>query len=77
MLQGLGDKITEEEKTELENEIQEALDWLDENSDADADDYIEKQKEVEAIANPIVKNLYQSQPHSSGDSADDGFDDEL
>jgi endoplasmic reticulum chaperone BiP len=74
---GIAEKITESEKTELEQEIQEALDWLDEATDADADDFTEKQKEVEAIANPIMKNLYQSSGHSTGETADEGFDDEL
>jgi endoplasmic reticulum chaperone BiP len=74
---GISEKITESEKTELEQEIQEALDWLDEATDADADDFTEKQKEVEAIANPIMKNLYQSSGHSTGETADEGFDDEL
>jgi len=74
---GVADKVSESDKEELENEIQEALDWLDENADADADDYAAKQKEVEAIANPIMKNVYQSTGPASGEYDDDGFDDEL
>merc|ERR1719327_1512336 len=44
---GLADKISDEDKEELESTINEALDWLDENPEADKEDYDEKQKEVE------------------------------
>jgi len=76
---GVADKISESEKEELENEINEALDWLDENADADADEYEDKLKEVESIANPIMKDLYQNMPGGAGggEDYDDGFDDEL
>merc|ERR1712146_549101 len=56
---GLADKLSDEDKEELESTINEALDWLDENPEADKEDYDEKQKEVEQIANPIMRNLYQ------------------
>ncbi|KAG5175578.1 molecular chaperones GRP78/BiP/KAR2, HSP70 superfamily [Tribonema minus] len=74
---GVADKISESDKEELENEIQEALDWLDENTNADSEEYVEKQKEVEAIANPIMKGIYQATGAPGGEPADDGFDDEL
>jgi heat shock protein 5 len=77
---GVGGKISESEKEELENEINEALDWLDDNQEAEADDYEDKQKEVEAIANPIMREIYQSAggPGAGGfDDEDDTFDDEL
>merc|ERR1711988_1816825 len=48
---GLADKLSEEDKDELDNVINEALDWLDENPEAEAEDYEDKQKEVEQVAN--------------------------
>merc|ERR1712169_97130 len=51
---GLADKMDEEDKKELSSTIDEALDWLEENSDAEAEDYSDKQKEVEKVANPIM-----------------------
>jgi len=56
---GLSDKLSDEDKDELDSIINEALDWLDENPEADAEDYEEKQKEVEQVANPIMRELYQ------------------
>ena len=71
---GLADKISDEDKEELESTINEALDWLDENPEADKEDYDEKQKEVEQIANPIMRNLYQGAGAGGGGGM--GGDDE-
>ena len=57
---GIVDKIAEAEKTELVSLIDESLDWLEENPEADADEYKAKQKEVEQVANPIMKKVYGS-----------------
>ena len=53
------------------NTINEALDWLDENPEADKDEYSEKQKEVEAIANPIMRNVYQGAGGGGGEDEED------
>jgi len=54
-----GDKISSEDKETLEAAIKETTDWLEEHPDADKDEFLEKQKELEAIANPIMTKLYQ------------------
>merc|ERR1719311_1296405 len=56
---GLADKVSAEDKQELTDAIDEVLDWLEENPEAEKEDYDEKQKEIEQIANPIMRNLYQ------------------
>merc|ERR1712216_503773 len=66
---GLADKISDEDKEELESTINEALDWLDENPEADKEDYDEKQKEVEQIANPVMRQFYAG--GEGGDDEDD------
>ena len=55
---GMADKISAEDKKDLQDSIDETLDWLDENPEADKEDYDEKQKEVENIANPIMRQMY-------------------
>merc|ERR1711998_464223 len=55
---GVADKIDDEDKETLEEAIKETLDWLDDNQEADAEEYSEKQKELEGIANPIMQNVY-------------------
>jgi len=66
---GLADKLDEDDKEALETAVNEALDWLDENQEAEKEEYEAKQKEVEGIANPIIGKVYQ------GDGADAGGDD--
>lgn len=75
---GIADKIEEAEKTELVSLIDETLDWLEENPEADGEEYSAKQKEVEQVANPIMRKVYQGSgaPGASGDDEDFG-DDEL
>merc|ERR1712207_110225 len=55
---GLADKLSPEDKKELQDMIDETLDWMEENPEAEKEDYDEKQKEVENIANPIMRNMY-------------------
>lgn len=57
---GLADKISSEDKKELQDMIDEALDWIEKNPDAEKEEYDEKQKEVENVANPIMRNMYSS-----------------
>jgi len=73
---GLVDKLTPEDKKELQDMIDETLDWIDENTEGNKEDFDEKQKEVENIANPIMRQMY-----AGGESGEDDFgdfgDDEL
>jgi endoplasmic reticulum chaperone BiP len=55
---GVAAKIDAKEKEELVSLIDETLDWLDENSDAETEEYKEKQKEVEKLSNPIMRKVY-------------------
>merc|ERR1739843_23952 len=55
---GVADNISAEDKKELQDLIDETLDWMDENPEADKEDYDAKQKEVENIANPIMRSFY-------------------
>jgi len=68
---GLADKLSEEDKEELDSVINEALDWIDENPEAEAEEYEEKQKEVEQVANPIMRELYQGMGGAGGPGGDD------
>merc|ERR1712164_9330 len=72
---GLADKISEEDKETLEEAIRKVLDWLDENSEADAEEFEEKQKELEGIANPIMQKVYSQGGGGGGGDFDDDFDD--
>ncbi len=55
----LGSKLSEDEKTKISTAIEEAIEWLDSNPDADTEELNAKKKEVEEIVNPIISKLYQ------------------
>ena len=57
---GISDKISEEDKETIEEAVKEALEWLDDNQEAEKEDYEAKQKELEGIANPIIQQVYQA-----------------
>lgn len=74
-----GGKISDDDKTKIEEACDEKIKWLEENPDADSDTLKEKQKELESVVNPIISKLYQQQggaPPTEG--ADEGHEkDEL
>eukprot|EP00599_Poterioochromonas_sp_BG-1_P007170 CAMPEP_0173148110 /NCGR_PEP_ID=MMETSP1105-20130129/9518_1 /TAXON_ID=2985 /ORGANISM="Ochromonas sp., Strain BG-1" /LENGTH=655 /DNA_ID=CAMNT_0014062689 /DNA_START=92 /DNA_END=2059 /DNA_ORIENTATION=+ len=73
---GIADKIEEAEKKELTSLIDETLDWLEENPEAEADEFGAKQKEVEQVANPIMRKVYQGSG-APGSAPEEDEDDEL
>merc|ERR1712125_48268 len=75
---GVADKLSAEDKKDLTDMIDETLDWMDENPEAEKEEYDEKQKEVEQVANPIMRNLYAGGDGGGDDGDDRDFgDDEL
>merc|ERR1712130_423705 len=75
---GVADKISAGDKKELQDLIDETLDWLDDNPEAEKEDYDDKLKEVENVSNPIMRNVYsQGEGGAGGDDEDDFGDDEL
>lgn len=55
----MADKFEEEDKTNLEAAVDDALKWLEGNQMAEKEEFDAKQKEVEAVANPIMMKVYQ------------------
>ncbi len=53
------DKIPEEDRKTILDKCNDAISWLDGNQTAEIDEYKDKQKEVEAVCNPIITKLYQ------------------
>merc|ERR1712176_1290788 len=56
----LKEKFEEGDKEKIEEAVKEALEWLDKNQLAEKEEFDAKQKEVEAIANPIMMKVYQA-----------------
>ncbi|CAI8048869.1 Endoplasmic reticulum chaperone BiP [Geodia barretti] len=55
----LGSKLSEEEKQSILTVVDEAIEWLDSNPEAETEEYQAKKKEVEDVAGPIISRLYQ------------------
>merc|ERR1711871_349362 len=54
------DKIDQSDKDTLKKAIDDTISWLDANQMAEKDEFEHKQKELEAIANPIMTKMYQA-----------------
>ena len=57
--------------------MEEALVWLEDHPAAEKDEYDAKQKEVEAIANPIIKKAYESASGAPQGGDDDFMGEDL
>jgi len=55
----LGGKLSDEEKEKIEEVVNEKIKWLEENQEADVDEFKAQKKEMEDIVQPIIAKLYQ------------------
>ncbi|CAB4058108.1 HSPA1s [Lepeophtheirus salmonis] len=58
-------KLSQEDIETVKAKCEETIKWLDTNQTAEKDEYQYKQKEIEALSNPIMKKLYESSSNSS------------
>ncbi|CAI5740321.1 unnamed protein product [Hyaloperonospora brassicae] len=74
----LDDKIEEDDKDTVLTAVQDAMDWLEDNQEADKEDFEAKQKEVEKLVNPIMSKVYESGAGQDDtyETAEDDEDDE-
>ncbi|GAO46261.1 hypothetical protein G7K_0496-t1 [Saitoella complicata NRRL Y-17804] len=56
--ESLAGKLEADDKTKLSGAIDETISWLDGNATATTEEYADKQKELEGIANPIMSKVY-------------------
>merc|ERR1712117_671049 len=71
----LAGKLSEEDKDTVEEAVNDVLDWLTSNDDAEKEDFDEKKAELEEIVNPILQEYYQQYGGAAGGD-DEDFDDE-
>jgi heat shock protein 5 len=70
----LGGRLSEEDKETLMEACNDVITWLENNPDADRDDYKEKQAEFDEIVQPILKDMYQS--GTGGASGSEGYEED-
>lgn len=56
----LGEKLSDEDKKKVKDVVDDGFEWMDENMDADRDEYEDKLKEVTDKVEPVISSLYQS-----------------
>jgi L1 cell adhesion molecule like protein len=66
----LKDKFTDDDKKLIEEQINEALSWLEGNQTAEKDEFDSKQKDLEAAINPIMMKVYQAAGGDGGGMPD-------
>mmetsp|Transcript_13656 Transcript_13656/g.16412 ORF Transcript_13656/g.16412 Transcript_13656/m.16412 type:complete len:658 (+) Transcript_13656:77-2050(+) len=70
----LGDKLSDDDKTTIEDAVSDALEWLDDNQDADKEEYDEQYESLEGIVQPIVQAAQGAAGGEGGDDEDEDFD---
>merc|ERR1711973_657575 len=76
----LGAKLSDEEKEKIEAIIDEKVKWLENNAEADSEEFKKQKKEAEDIVQPIIAKLYQGAggaPPTGDEDEDDSGRDEL
>merc|ERR1719498_241352 len=71
-----GDRLDDDDKDTIDVAVTDAIDWLDANEDASADEYQEKLEELEGICNPIIKKMYKDGQGGPSDVDDEDEEDE-
>merc|ERR1711869_73943 len=64
--------ISEEEKKQIEDKIDETTKWLETADHAEKEEFESMQKELEAVCNPIVQKMYQDAGGAPGGMPDMG-----
>ncbi len=62
----LADKLSSEDKDRATKAINDAVSWLEGNQLAEVEELEHKQKELEAICNPIISRAYQAAGPGAG-----------
>merc|ERR1711963_531807 len=65
-------KISDDDRKAINNKCDEAIKGLDANQLAEVEEFNEKQKEVEAVCNPIITKLYGAAGGAPGGMPDMG-----
>ncbi|KAI9005638.1 hsp71-like protein [Hyaloraphidium curvatum] len=69
----LKDKFDPEDKEKLEKAVDETIKWLDHSMEASKEEFEGRQKELEEVANPIMRRLYQNAGGAGGAGGPGGF----
>eukprot|EP00164_Ancoracysta_twista_P000448 GFYU01000607.1.p1 GENE.GFYU01000607.1~~GFYU01000607.1.p1 ORF type:complete len:633 (+),score=243.70 GFYU01000607.1:64-1962(+) len=66
------DKVTAEDKAQVDQLVKDTVQWLDANTLAEVGEYEEKQKEIEAVVSPIMTKIHQGSAQAAPGAAPEG-----
>ena len=75
LLDDEGKEFSDEARQTLEQLVEGGLEWMDDNQEADIEEYTEKQTEMEQIAQPILQNMVTDSGEDDTGDDDDTDDD--
>jgi len=73
----LGSKISEDDKEKIEEAVKEAIEFLDENPNAEKEEYDEAREKLQGVSNPIIQSVYGSAGAPGGDEEPSESTDDL
>merc|ERR1712232_1120988 len=73
----LADKLSEDDRSTLTDVVDGALEWLEDHPAAEKEECDERQKEVEQVANPIIKKAYESSAATPSNMDEDFMGEDL
>ncbi|CAG9577228.1 putative glucose-regulated protein 78 [Leishmania major strain Friedlin] len=66
----LGDKLDADDKKAIEEAVKDALDFVDENPNADREEFEAARTKLQSVTNPIIQKVYQGTAGSGAEEAD-------
>jgi len=73
---GLSEKLDDDEKESINEQLKEGEEWMQSNQDADAEEIKEKQKEIEGVCAPIISKYYGAGGEGGGAGGEDDDDED-
>jgi len=73
----IGDAAKNQASLNPTNTVYDANEWLDDNQEAEKEDFEEKLKEVQDACSPIISKVYKESGGAPGGGGDFGGDDDL
>ena len=71
----LGGKLSDEDKEAINTAVEETISWLEENAEAEKDDFEAQKKKLEEVVHPIVSKVYPEGGAGGGAAPEDEEDD--
>jgi heat shock protein 5 len=75
LLDDEGKDFSDEDRQTLEQVAEDGLEWMDDNQEADTEEYADKQRDLEQISQPILQSTATDPEQDDGDDDDDTDDD--